>query len=289
MIRIPIIVIRVFALAGALFLFIDCAGRIKPWKFQDIYSLDVRVLDTKEWSAKVKRDMKDLDSIMRKELKYYIDKDLRIYERLEPNYEKMKISVSEIDSISNDVFSLYDKLKNTPRDSLDSNYRDTTVSYRKIIESQSRGIQKAQREYLKSLDKLKKGFKKDRKRLVFIEDEYMPLRETLYDIKYKRDALQPDIERFNQKLNKALFDNDRSQYSREIIRLSKRLESYRVKMDKFEDFLLNIGKVAHDESGGHVILTSSKIKPMKYIIRYNKGLEEYLEILSDIQKISESI
>lgn len=289
MIRIPIIVIRVFALAGALFLFIDCTGRIKPWKFQDIYSLDVRVLDTKEWSAKVKRDMKDLDNIMRKELKYYIDKDLRIYERLEPNYEKMKISVSEIDSISNDVFSLYDKLKNTPRDSLDSVYRDTTVSYRKIIESQSRGIQKAQREYLKSLDKLKKGFKKDRKRLVFIEDEYMPLRETLYDIKYKRDALQPDIERFNQKLNKALFDNDRSQYSREIIRLSKRLESYRVKMDKFEDFLLNIGKVAHDESGGHVILTSSKIKPMKYIIRYNKGLEEYLEILSDIQKISESI
>ena len=289
MIRIPIIVIRVFALAGALFLFIDCAGRIKPWKFKDIYSLDVRVLDTKEWSAKVKRDMKDLDSIMRKELKYYIDNDLRIYERLEPNYEKMKISVSEIDSISNDVFSLYDKLKNTPRDSLDSVYRDTTVSYRKIIESQSRGIQKAQREYLKSLDKLKKGFKKDRKRLVFIEDEYMPLRETLYDIKYKRDALQPDIERFNQKLNKALFDNDRSQYSREIIRLSKRLESYRVKMDKFEDFLLNIGKVAHDESGGHVILTSSKIKPMKYIIRYNKGLEEYLEILSDIQKISESI
>ena len=289
MIRIPIIVIRVFALAGTLFLFIDCAGRIKPWKFQDIYSLDVRVLDTKEWSAKVKRDMKDLDNIMRKELKYYIDKDLRIYERLEPNYEKMKISVSEIDSISNDVFSLYDKLKNTPRDSLDSVYRDTTVSYRKIIESQSRGIQKAQREYLKSLDKLKKGFKKDRKRLVFIEDEYMPLRETLYDIKYKRDALQPDIERFNQKLNKALFDNDRSQYSREIIRLSKRLESYRVKMDKFEDFLLNIGKVAHDESGGHVILTSSKIKPLKYIIRYNKGLEEYLEILSDIQKISESI
>ena len=289
MIRIPIIVIRVFALAGALFLFIDCAGRIKPWKFQDIYSLDVRVLDTKEWSAKVKRDMKDLDNIMRKELKYYIDKDLRIYERLEPNYEKMKISVSEIDSISNDVFSLYDKLKNTPRDSLDSVYRDTTVSYRKIIESQSRGIQKAQREYLKSLDKLKKGFKKDRKRLVFIEDEYMPLRETLYDIKYKRDALQPDIERFNQKLNKALFDNDRSQYSREVIRLSKRLESYRVKMDKFEDFLLNIGKVAHDESGGHVILTSSKIKPLKYIIRYNKGLEEYLEILSDIQKISESI
>ena len=289
MIRISIIVIRVFALAGALFLFIDCAGRIKPWKFKDIYSLDVRVLDTKEWSAKVKRDMKDLDNIMRKELKYYIDKDLRIYERLEPNYEKMKISVSEIDSISNDVFSLYDKLKNTPRDSLDSVYRDTTVSYRKIIESQSRGIQKAQREYLKSLDKLKKGFKKDRKRLVFIEDEYMPLRETLYDIKYKRDALQPDIERFNQKLNKALFDNDRSQYSREIIRLSKRLESYRVKMDKFEDFLLNIGKVAHDESGGHVILTSSKIKPMKYIIRYNKGLEEYLEILSDIQKISESI
>ena len=70
--------IRVFALAGALFLFVDCAGRIKPWKFHDVYSLDVKVLDTKEWSAKVNRDMIDLDKIMRRQLKYYIDKDLRI-------------------------------------------------------------------------------------------------------------------------------------------------------------------------------------------------------------------
>ena len=281
--------IRVFALAGALFLFVDCAGRIKPWKFHDVYSLDVRVLDTKEWSAKVNRDMIDLDKIMRRQLKYYIDKDLRIYERLEPNYEKMKISVSKIDSINNDVFALYDELKETPEDSLDSVYGDTTVTYRKIIESHSRGIQKAQREYLKGLDKLKKGFKKDRKRLVLIEDEYLPLKQTLFDIKYKRHALQPDIERFNKKLNKALFDNDRSSYSREIIKISKKLESYRVKMDKYEEFLLNIAKVAHDECGGYVILTSSKKKPMEYMVRYDDGLQEYLKILSDIRKISESI
>ena len=58
---------------------------------------------------------------------------------------------------------------------------------------------------------------------------------------------------------------------------------------KYEEFLLNIAKVAHDESGGYVILTSSKKKPMEYMVRYDDGLQEYLKILSDIRKISESI
>jgi len=281
--------IRVFALAGALFLFIDCAGRVKPWKFPDIYSLDVRILDTKEWSTKVKREMKDLDTIMRRQLKYYIEKDLRIYDRLEPNYEIMKMAVSTIDSISNEVFASYNTLKTTPDDSLDSTQPDTTASYRKIIENHSREIQKAQRKYSKGLEKLKKGFKKDQKKLLFIEDEYLPLQKMLYDIKYKRDALQPEINYFNKKLNRALFDNDGSSYSREIIKISKRLESYRLKMDQYEDFLLNIAKVAHEESGAFVILTSSKKKPMKYMVRYESGLKEYLEILSEIRNISESI
>ena len=281
--------IRVFALAGALFLFIDCAGRVKPWKFPDIYSLDVRILDTKEWSTKVKREMKDLDTIMRRQLKYYIEKDLRIYNRLEPNYEIMKMAVSTIDSISNEVFASYNTLKTTPDDSLDSTQPDTTASYRKIIENHSREIQKAQRKYSKGLEKLKKGFKKDQKKLLFIEDEYLPLQKMLYDIKYKRDALQPEINYFNKKLNRALFDNDGSSYSREIIKISKRLESYRLKMDQYEDFLLNIAKVAHEESGAFVILTSSKKKPMKYMVRYESGLKEYLEILSEIRNISESI
>ena len=281
--------IRVFALAGALFLFIDCAGRVKPWKFPDIYSLDVRILDTKEWSTKVKREMKDLDMIMRRQLKYYIEKDLRIYNRLEPNYEIMKMAVSTIDSISNEVFASYNTLKTTPDDSLDSTQPDTTASYRKIIENHSREIQKAQRKYSKGLEKLKKGFKKDQKKLLFIEDEYLPLQKMLYDIKYKRDALQPEINYFNKKLNRALFDNDGSSYSRKIIKISKRLESYRLKMDQYEDFLLNIAKVAHEESGAFVILTSPKKKPMKYMVRYESGLKEYLEILSEIRNISESI
>ena len=60
-------------------------------------------------------------------------------------------------------------------------------------------------------------------------------------------------------------------------------------MDKYEEFLLNIAKVAHYECGGYVILTSSKKKPMEYMVRYDDGLQEYLKILSDIRKISESI
>ena len=60
-------------------------------------------------------------------------------------------------------------------------------------------------------------------------------------------------------------------------------------MNQYEDFLINIDKVAYKESGAFVILTSIKKKPMKYMVRYESGLKEYLEIVSDIRKICESI
>ena len=280
---------RVFAVTGTLLLFWDCAGRIKPWKFRDTYALDVRILNTQQWSKTVSRDLIDLDKIMNNELRYYLDNDLRIYERLELNYNLLQSSITDADSLTQELIHIVQSMKALNSVGLDSIANDTSVTYRKIIRSISKEIEKVQLEYYKSRKALNKGFRKVRKKLVFVEEESAPLKEILYKIKYRRDALQPHIEHFNSVLNQALFENPGSLYSKRITELSKKFESYRITMDKFEEFIYNINDIAREEAGGYVMLTSRKRKPMDYIIRYKDGLDEYNIILDDIRKISESL
>ena len=280
---------RVFAVAGTLLLFWDCAGRIKPWKFRDTYALDVRILNTQQWSKTISRDLIDLDKIMKNELRYYLDNDLRIYERLELNYNLLKSSITDADSLTQELIHIVQSMKELNSDGLDSIANDTSVTYRKIIKGKSKEIQKAQVEYYKSREALNKGFRKVRKKLLFVEEDSAPLKEILYKIKYRRDALQPYIEHFNSVLNQALFENPGSLYSKRITKLSKKFESYRVTMDEYEEFIYNINDIAREEAGGYVMLTSRKGKPMDYIIRYEEGLDEYYIILDDIRKISESL
>ena len=132
--------IRVLVVAGALIFFMDCAGRVKPWKFQDNSALDVRILDVQQWSESVTRSMIDLDKIMKREIRYYLDRDMRIYDRIEPNHEAMRISITEVDSVIDNIVSLCDLLKASPGDRLDSVPDDSSSSYRDIIESTSKDI-----------------------------------------------------------------------------------------------------------------------------------------------------
>ena len=87
---------RVFTIVGTLFFFISCAGKTISWNFNDIHSLDVRILDTREWLVKTKLELKDLNKIMRPQLSYYLKKDFRIYEKLDNPYESMKRELSVV-------------------------------------------------------------------------------------------------------------------------------------------------------------------------------------------------
>ena len=87
---------------------------------------------------------------------------------------------------------------------------------------------------------MKKGFGKDRKKLVFIQDDYIHYKKTLHDIKYKREELKPDLERFNKKLNKALFEDDGSSYARNIRKISQQIEYHEGNLDVYEKFLSNL-------------------------------------------------
>ena len=94
-----VLLLRVFAIAGTLFLFSNCAGKVKSWKIIDRHSLDVKILETNEWMNKRNDESLHLNKIIRKELKYFIDNDMRIYNRINPHYEVFKKSIYEVDSL----------------------------------------------------------------------------------------------------------------------------------------------------------------------------------------------
>jgi len=280
---------RVSTLVVILFLFIGCAGKSRAWNFDDIYSLDVRILDTKDWLSKTKRELKDLNKIVKPKLKYYLKKDFEVYSKLEPHYEAIQLNVLNVDSLTIDIDNMVSTMKANSSYSLDTVPYDTTKSYRTMIEYNREKIKKNQNDYYNNIEKLKKGFKFDKKLLVFINEESLELKKQLYEIKYKRETIAPYIIQFNKKLSKALFDNPNSSYSKRIIKISKNFESYRIKLDKYEKFLSNIENIAKKEAGGYVILRPKNAEPMKYLKYYEEGMEEYLDILIKIRKISESI
>ena len=290
MIHIHLKQIRVLVVTGALFFFIDCAGRVKSWKFYDSQSLEVKVLNTRDWLDSVEEVMTDLDIIMNREIRYYLDRDMRIYNRIEPNYEAMEVSINTIDSVLLRITSVHDLMKNTPGDSLQSVPEDSSLSYSAMIKSSSKDIALAIRAYNKGLKKLKRGFRKDRKKLVFIKDEYQQFKNSLYEIKYKRDLLHSDLSDFDKKLNEALFKENGTIYSKRVIKTSKQLERLKSRLDSFEQFLVGIDKVAKEEVGALVVLKSAADKrPFKFVTRFEKGLRQYQDSLEEMRNILENI
>ena len=280
---------RVFALAGTLFLISGCAGSVKPWKLQDVYTVDVQILNTGQWLKAVNRDLKELDRIMKKELRYYLDNDFRIYEKLEPSYTLMQTSIVTMDSVTKELIKIVKRLKRSKSAGLDSIYPKTEMTYRKSIREKSVEIQKAQRKYSKSKEGLNKGFKKVKKQIIYLDEISIPLKKIIYDLRYKRDLLQPHLDYFNKVLNESLFEHPGTEYSKNITMIAKKLEEYRIELDNYEEFLSNINLVARKEAGANVILKSRKHQPMDYEIRYEEGKDKYLAILQEIRKLTESI
>ena len=274
---------------GALFLFSGCAGRIKAWKLQDVYALDVRILNTRQWSKTANRDLKELDGIMRSELRYYLDNDFRIYEKLEPKYTLMETSILSVDSVTKELIKIVKRLKRSKSADLDSVYPKTKMAYRTSIQEKSVEIQKAQRKYSKSKKDLNKGFKKVKKQIIYLEEITDPLKKTIYGLRYKRDLLQPHLDYFNKVLNESLFEYPGTDYSKKITIIAQKLEEYRIELDNYEEFLININIVAQKEAGANVVLKSKKHEPMDYEIRYKDGKDNYLAILQEIRKLTESI
>jgi hypothetical protein len=194
-----------------------------------------------------------------------------------------------MDSLTKELLKIVKRLKRSKSAGLDSVYPKSKMTYRKSIREKSVEIQKAQRKYSKSKEGLNKGFKKVKKQIIYLDEISIPLKKTIYDLRYKRDLLQPHLDYFNKVLNKSLFEHPGTDYSNNITIIAKKLEEYRIELDNYEEFLANIDIVARKEAGANVILKSRKHLPMDYEIRYEKGKDNYLAILQEIRKLTESI
>ena len=163
------------------------------------------------------------------------------------------------------------------------------MTYRKLFRTKSIGIQKAQRSYEDGKNGIEKGFKKVRKRIIFIEEQTLPWKYEVYNLKYKRSLLDPHLDYFNKLLNQSLFRDTGSAYSKRVQDNSRILEEFRVEMDNYEEFLSMVNVIGRKEVGGHVSLRSMDQEKMKYEKKYLNGKERYLVILKEIRKITESI
>ena len=280
---------RVVTIVATLFFFITCTTKTKTWKFDDVHSLDVRLLENREWLQKTKLDLKNLNKLMQPQLNYYLKKDFRIHKKLNKAYEGIKIDVRYIDSTYKSMSKLLRKMKSTSSDSLDDFPKDTSVSYRILFSDSREMIKKRMKSYKKNIKKLKKAFKSTKKILVFVEEECLPFKKSIYELQYRRKLEEKNIERFNKKLNVAFFNNSNSLNDINIITISKKLESYKSKLNSFENFLINMEEILIEEMGGSVVLIPKKNMPPKFVKRYNKGKKEYLEILEETRKLIDSI
>ncbi|MFL2982859.1 MAG: hypothetical protein ACJZ12_00535 [Candidatus Neomarinimicrobiota bacterium] len=278
-------IIRALVIAGTLFFFIDCAGSVKsdPWVFDDAQALAVRILDAEQWLEKSKRDFTDIKKIINRKLKRYLNTDIKIHNELEINLMIIKRSVTEADSITKIIRDLHAQLRDTSIDSLDSQISDSSLSYRESFKSHSEQFDISKKTYLKSIKKIKNAFRRDRKKMIFIEDEYAHYKNTLLELRYKRQALAPRLEQFNSALHSAFFDDNRSPKAKKIRLFSKQIEQYSIRMNRYEKFLSNIDKIALEEVNGQVILISRKSKPFKFKTRYKNGRDDYKSILKKMK------
>ena len=280
---------RVATYVVALFFFTTCFNKTKTWKFTDIHSLDVRVLDTKEWLVKTKADIESLNKIMLPQLDYYKKKNSRIYQKLDNPYQKIKTEFFNIDSTYKSMSKLLKKMKIKASYSLDDIPKNNSISYRDLFNDSRERIKKSMDSYRKNIKKLKKTFKSTKQVLFFVEEECLEYKNSIYDLQYRRNLGQENIDRFNKKLNKAIFDDTNSSRSMKIIDISKTLESNRLKLDSFENFLTNMEKVLMKELGGSVVLIPKKNMHTQLEERFKTGKNEYIQILKDSRKLIESL
>lgn len=278
------LLLRVFAIAGALFLFSNCAGKVKSWKIVDRHSLDVKILETNEWMNKRNNESLHIDKIIRKELKYFIDNDMRIYDRINPSYEAFKKSIYEVDSLLNTLQDIVSKQPLTSSDLIDIPAKLKKNNTKGIIKLKSLEIARAKKRYYKSLKNINKGLKKDNKKLIFIDDEVSDYKITLFKIRYKRSQLNQKFEDFNKIANMAFFNDPGSFYSKQIRKTSKELEQLNRKLNDFEYFLVNIMNIAREEVGNTAYILNKSDQEKKYKIKYEKGLKQYLIDLEEMTR-----
>jgi len=302
---------RVSIFFGTLFLFFNCSSQIpRSWVLRDIQSLDVKIMNTKQWLKTEKSNYKYLNKVMRSELSFYRKNDFRVFQDLNREMELINKCLEKVKSSLSKQMKLATKIKKRPslgifdgkqsqqkKNSLFSkkknnlsivNKSDKAIKVIKSLEKNSISILESQSDYNSSIESLTAALKKKRSRLVFIRKQVIQWNQQLKELIHVREKLVPTIDNFNLILSEALFKSAESSYARNIIDLSKRIEQYNDEMDSFESYVKNIESIAGKQVKGLVYIIKDT-EEKNYEKKYKKGLTNYQNILKEIPKLINSV
>ena len=302
---------RVSILFGTLFLFFNCSSQIpSSWVLRDIQSLDVKIMNTKQWLKTEKSNYKYLNKVMRSELSFYRKNDFRVFQGLNREMELINKCLEKVKSSLSKQMKLATKIKKRPslgvfdgkqsqqkKKSLFSkkknnlsivNKSDKAIKVIKSLEKNSISILESQSDYNSSIESLTAALKKKRSRLVFIRNQVIQWNQQLKELIHIREKLVPTIDNFNLILSEALFKSAESSYAKNIIDLSKLIEKYNDEMDSFESYVNNIESIAGKQVKGLVYIIKDT-EEKNYEKKYKKGLTNYQNILKEIPKLINSV
>ena len=302
---------RVSIFFGTLFLFFNCSSQIpSSWVLRDIQSLDVKIMNTKQWLKTEKSNYKYLNKVMKSELSFYRKNDFRIFQDLNREMELINKCLEKVKSSLNKQVKLATKIKKRPslgvfdgkqsqqkKKSLFSkkknnlsivNKSDKAIKVIKSLEKNSVSILESQSDYNSSIDNLAAALKKKRSRLVFIRKQVIQWNQQLKELIHDREKLVPTIDNFNLILSEALFNSAESSYAKNIIDLSRRIERYNDEMDRFESYVKNLESIAGKQVKGLVYIIKEN-EEKNYEKKYKKDLINYQNILKEIPKLIESV
>ena len=302
---------RVSIFFGTLFLFFNCSSQIpSSWVLRDIQSLDVKIMNTKQWLKTEKSNYKYLNKVMRSELSFYRKNDFRVFQGLNREMELINKCLEKVKSSLSKQMKLATKIKKRPslgvfdgkqsqqkKKSLFSkkknnlsivNKSDKAIKVIKSLEKNSISILESQSDYNSSIESLTAALKKKRSRLVFIRNQVIQWNQQLKELIHIREKLVPTIDNFNLILSEALFKSAESSYAKNIIDLSKLIEKYNDEMDSFESYVNNIESIAGKQVKGLVYIIKDT-EEKNYEKKYKKGLTNYQNILKEIPKLINSV
>ena len=302
---------RVSIFFGTLFLFFNCSSQIpSSWVLRDIQSLDVKIMNTKQWLKTEKSNYKYLNKVMRSELSFYRKNDFRVFQDLNREMELINKCLEKVKSSLSKQMKLATKIKKRPslgvfdgkqsqqkKNSLFSkkknnlsivNKSDKAIKVIKSLEKNSILILESQSDYTSSIESLTAALKKKRSRLVFIRKQVIQWNQQLKELIHVREKLVPTIDNFNLILSEALFKSAESSYAKNIIDLSKLIEKYNDEMDSFESYVKNIESIAGKQVKGLVYIIKDT-EEKNYEKKYKKGLTNYQNILKEIPKLINSV
>ena len=302
---------RVSIFFGTLFLFFNCSSQIpSSWVLRDIQSLDVKIMNTKQWLKKEKSNYKYLSKIMRSELSFYRKNDFRVFQDLNREMELLNKCLDNVKSDLNKQVKLATKIKKRPslgvfdgkqiqqkKKSFFSkkknnisivNKSDKAIKVINSLEKNSIAILESQSDYISSIESLSSIFEKKKSRLVFIREQVKEWNQKLKELIHDREKLVPTIDNFNLILSEALFKSAESSYAKNIINLSRRIERYNDEMDRFESYVKNLESIAGKQVKGLVYIIKEN-EEKNYEKKYKKDLTNYQNILKEIPKLINSV